>query len=171
VPPVVVLVGAPGAGKSTVGAGVADVLGVGFRDTDSDVESVVGEPIADQFVNDGEAVFREREREAVVRALAEHDGVLSLGGGAVLDDSTRELLKGQRVCWLEVSASAAGSRVGLGAGRPLLLGSVRSQLVTLLRDRAPLYAEVADHVVDTSDRAPQDVVRDVVEWLATQDPA
>ena len=98
-------------------------------------------------------------------ALKEHDGVLALGGGAVLADDTRSRLADQRVCWLVVGPEAAGVRVGLGAGRPLLLGNPRSQLVTLLRDRTPLYAEVADIVVDTDDRDPAAVVDEVAAAL------
>lgn len=166
--PVVVLVGAPGSGKTTVGTAIAARLGVAFRDTDADIEAEVGAPISEQFVSDGEAVFRVRERDAVARALAEHDGVLALGGGAVLDASIRALLAPQRVCWLVVGPSAAGARVGLGAGRPLLLGNVRSQLVTLMRERTSLYQEVADIRVDTDDADVDTVVDAVVAALKGQ---
>ena len=169
VAPVVVLVGAPGSGKSTVGRALAERLGVDFRDTDADVEAEAGVPISEQFVTEGERAFRARERTAVARALQEHDGVLALGGGAVLDGATRERLRGQRVCWLAVSATVAGARVGLGAGRPLLLGNVRSKLVTLLRERTPLYEEVADVTVSTDQGSVQEVVDAVVAALAEQD--
>jgi shikimate kinase len=165
-PPVVVLVGAPGAGKSTVGALLAQRLGVGFRDTDADIEASVGKPISDQFVDDGEAVFRDREVAAVAEAVAEHEGVLALGGGAVTRPETRALLADQPVCWLVVSATEAGSRVGLGAGRPMLLGSVRSRLVGLLQERTPLYQEVADLEVDTSGRDAEQVADEIAGWLA-----
>jgi shikimate kinase len=78
--PVLVLVGPPGAGKSTVGRLLADRLGVPFRDTDADVVEVAGKPIAEVFIDDGEEHFRALESAAVLRALAEHSGVLSLGG-------------------------------------------------------------------------------------------
>ena len=77
--PVAVLVGAPGAGKTTVGRLLAQRLGVTFRDTDEDIEATAGMPVSDIFVESGEETFRELERAAVRRALAEHDGVLALG--------------------------------------------------------------------------------------------
>jgi shikimate kinase len=163
--PCAVLVGAPGSGKSTVGKGLAQALGVAFRDTDVDIETEFGTSIADQFVIDGEPIFRERERAAVARALTEHSGVLSLGGGAVLAEETRQLLAEQQVIWLRVSAGEAASRVGMGVSRPLLLGNVRATLVTLLNERAPLYAEVADLTIDTDGMTPEQVVSAIVAQL------
>jgi shikimate kinase len=159
--PVAVLVGAPGAGKSIVGRAVAERLGVGFRDTDADVEAVAGKSIPDVFVEDGESRFRDLERDAVRAGLAEHDGVLSLGGGAVLAEATRALLRGHVVVWLDVDLSGAASRVGLGQGRPLIGLNPRAQLRELLDRRRPLYREVATHTVVTSD-VPADVVVDRV---------
>lgn len=149
----VVLIGAPGSGKSTVGRAVAEQLGVAFRDTDADIEQRYRMTIAEMFTCEGEAVFRQRERAAVHCALAEHAGVLALGGGAILDPMTRGDLaaysaRGGCVAWLQISAAVAARRVGLGAGRPLLLGNVRSQLVTLLGEREPHYREVADLVIN-----------------------
>jgi len=161
----VVLVGVPGSGKTTVGTALAQSWGVGFRDTDADVEAAVGKSIADQFVEDGEPAFRERERIAVASALDEHDGVLSLGGGAVLDAGTRALLVPQRVVWLQASASEAANRVGMGAARPVLMGNVRSRLVTLLAERTPLYEEVSDLVVDTDGSTAAGVAEAVSAWL------
>jgi shikimate kinase len=114
--PVLVLVGPPGAGKSTVGAAVAGRLGVAFRDTDADVEAAAGKAVSDVFVDDGEAAFRALERAAVARALQEHDGVLSLGGGAVLDAGTRELLDGHLVVLLDVDLRARRSASASGRG-------------------------------------------------------
>jgi len=161
----VVLVGAPGSGKTTVGGLLADRLGSTFRDTDADVERVSGKQVADIFVDEGEDRFRLLEREAVERAIEEHSGVLSLGGGAVLDDATRVRLEPLFVVWLRVSASTAVARVGLSAPRPLLLGNVRSRLVELMRARAPLYGQVADLTVDTDDRDPADVADEIVGEL------
>jgi shikimate kinase len=147
--PVVVLVGVPGAGKTTVGRALAERLGVGFRDTDADVEQRAGRPIPDIFVQSGEPEFRRLESAAVARALAEHDGVLALGGGAVGDPATRRLLEGRTVVWLRVGLAAAAQRAGLSGARPLLMGNVRAQLKALMEARAPLYAQVATAVVDT----------------------
>ena len=107
-----------GAGKSTVGALLADAWGVSARDTDADVEALEGRSISDIFVDSGEAHFRDLERKAVAEALATHDGVLSLGGGAVLDPATRDLLAGHTVVFLKVGLSEAVKRVGLGSGAP-----------------------------------------------------
>ena len=147
--PVVVLVGVPGAGKTTVGQALAARLAVGFRDTDADVEASTGRVIADIFVESGEPEFRRLEAEAVRRALAEHDGVLALGGGAVLDPDTRAQLADRPVVWLRVGLAAASQRAGLSTARPVLLGNVRAQMKALMDARAPLYAEVAALVVDT----------------------
>ena len=147
--PRVVLVGAMGSGKTTVGRILAADWGVGVRDTDEDVETVAGKPVQEIFVDDGEPRFRALERAAVAAALAEHDGVLSLGGGAVLDPGTRELLTGHRVVFLRVGFDDALRRVGSGEGRPLLLGNARSRVKALLEERTPLYESVATVIVDT----------------------
>ena len=147
--PRLVLVGAMGAGKTTVGRAVAETWGVGFRDTDLDIEAGEGRSVSDIFVDSGEARFRELEREAVAAALTSHDGVLALGGGAVLDDATRLALSGHRVVFLRVGLADAAKRVGLGISRPLLLGNVRGRIKQLIDERTPLYESVATHVVDT----------------------
>ena len=166
--PRVVLVGPMGAGKSTVGRLLAERWGVSFRDTDADIESATGREISELFVDEGEAWFREREREAVATALAEHDGVLALGGGAVLDPGTRQLLSGLPVVFLKVGLSDAVKRVGLGHGRPLLLGNVRSRVTALLDERLPVYLSVATAVVDTDGRSPDDVADEVAAALARE---
>jgi shikimate kinase len=157
VSPVVVLVGPPGSGKTTVGGLLALRLGVDFRDTDSDIEALEGKQIAEIFVDDGEEHFRKLERDAVAVALREHDGVLAVGGGAVTSDETRRLLTSAQVVFLDVGLAHASSRVGLGTSRPLLLGNVRAQLKRLLDERRPLYAEIADTVVGTDGLDPAQV--------------
>lgn len=159
--PRVVLVGPMGAGKSTVGRMLADAWGVRLRDTDQDVETAEGRSVSDIFVDSGEDYFREREHAAVVTALETHDGVLALGGGAVLDPRTRAALRDHLVVFLRVGLSDAVKRVGLGHGRPLLLGNVRSRVKILLDERTPIYSEVADAVVDTDGRPAEDVAREV----------
>ncbi|MCZ2828174.1 shikimate kinase [Modestobacter sp. VKM Ac-2986] len=162
--PVLVVVGPPAAGKTTVGTAVAAALGVGFRDTDADVEAATGTTVADLFVTHGEPHFRELEAAAVARALAEHDGVLALGGGAVLSPATRQLLvaSGRTVVWLDVDVASAASRVGLSRDRPLLAVNPRAMLRTMLEARAPLYAEVSTVTVPTAGRPVDDVVADVL---------
>ncbi len=166
--PACVLVGPPGAGKSTVGRLVAARLGVTFRDTDDDVEAVAGKPIPDIFFDDGEPEFRRLERDAVATALAEHDGVLALGGGAVVDPDTRASLQPHRVVALTVSLHDATKRVGWGPGRPMLDLNPRAKLAQLMRERAPLYAEVADVTVDTTGRTPEQVAGEVLATLAAR---
>jgi shikimate kinase len=163
--PVLVLVGSPGAGKTSVGKRVAQRLGVPFADTDALIEEAAGMPVADIFVVEGEESFRDREAATVARALEEHEGVLSLGGGAILRDETREHLSGHRVVWLRVSVSDAAARVGLNTARPLLLGNVRGTLGALLDQRTPLYEAVASDIVETSGRTLRQVVDAVTSLL------
>ena len=167
--PRAVLVGPMGAGKTTVGAILAAAWGVTLRDTDADVEAAEGRSVSDIFVESGEAVFRELEAAAVAEALATHDGVLALGGGAVLDPGTRDLLVGHDVVFLRVGLSDAVKRVGLGTARPLLLGNVRGRIKTLLDERTPVYESVATLVVDTDGRTPEDVAEEIVTALTRKE--
>jgi shikimate kinase len=163
--PLLVLVGPPGAGKTTIGALVADALGVEFVDTDQLIEAEAGKSVADIFIEDGEEAFRELEHAAARRALAGHDGVLALGGGAVLRPETRTALAAAPVVALGVGLTDAVHRVGLARDRPLLLDSPRARISAMLRDRAPLYAEVSRLTVDTSGRAPDEIATEIIAWM------
>ncbi|HEY6740028.1 MAG TPA: shikimate kinase [Actinopolymorphaceae bacterium] len=163
--PRIVLVGPPGSGKTTIGEALAARLAVEFRDTDLDVEAEAGKAISDIFVDHGESHFRALERAAVARALADHDGVLALGGGAVLDADTRADLGKHTVGFLDVSLSEAAKRVGLDTARPLLLGNVRGQLRHLMEARRPLYLEVATFGVETDGRPVDEIVSELADRL------
>lgn len=167
--PRVVLVGPMGAGKSTVGSLLASTWDVPLRDTDADIEASTGRSISELFVDEGEEWFRAREHQAVLAALAEHRGVLALGGGAVLDPATRTALARHTVVFLEVGLADATRRVGLGAGRPLLLGNVRSRIKQLLDERLPLYRSVATIEVATDGRAAEDVADEVRRAVETRE--
>ena len=160
-----VLVGVPGAGKSTVGRALAERLGVGFRDTDADIEAGTGRSIPDIFVESGEPEFRRLEAAAVDVALREHAGVLALGGGAVLDGGTRAALAGRPVVWLRVGLAAASQRAGLSVPRPVLLGNLRAQMKALIDAREPLYTEVAALILDTDPLTPEEAVEGILEGL------
>ncbi|GAB3253688.1 shikimate kinase [Alteromonas gracilis] len=163
--PRVVLVGTMGAGKTTVGRLLAERWGVAFRDTDHDVEERAGTTVSEIFVDQGEAAFRAMERDAVAAALSEHDGVLALGGGAVLDPASREALAGHPVVFLRVGLSEAAQRVGLGVSRPLLLGNVRGRIKQLIDERTPVYTAIAAHTVETDGRSAEEVAADVAAVL------
>ncbi|MFI1251245.1 3-dehydroquinate synthase [Streptomyces anulatus] len=163
--PLVVLVGPMGVGKSTVGELLAARLGTTYRDTDADVVAEAGKPIAEIFYDEGEEHFRALERRAVEAAVAGHPGVLALGGGAVLDAATRELLAGRPVAYLSMDVDEAVRRVGLGAARPLLAVNPRRQWRELMDARRHLYEEVARTVVATDEHTPEEVAQAIIDAL------
>ena len=163
--PVAVVVGAPGAGKTTVGGAVAALLNVEFVDADAIIEARAGKPIPEIFFDDGEETFRLMEREVIAEALGSFNGVLALGGGAILHEHTRELLKQHTVVYLSVELTDAVKRVGLGSGRPLLAVNPRATLKYLMDQRRPLYASVATHTVATDGRTPQEISAEVAALL------
>ncbi|MFD5231716.1 shikimate kinase [Streptomyces qaidamensis] len=163
--PLVVLVGPMGVGKSTVGQLLAERLGVSYRDTDDDIVAEQGRTIAEIFVDEGESAFRAIEKQAVHRALAEHDGILALGGGAILDADTRAGLAGQRVAYLSMDVEEAVKRTGLNAARPLLAVNPRKQWRELMEARRHLYEEVATAVVATDGRTPEEVTEAALDAL------
>lgn len=163
--PLIVLVGPMGVGKSTVGELLAERLGTTYRDTDADVVATAGKAISEIFFDEGEEHFRALERQAVQDAMAQHRGVLSLGGGTVLDEKTRELLAGHAVVYLSMDVDEAVKRVGLNTARPLLAVNPRRQWRELMEARRHLYEEVARSVVATDERTPEEVAQAVLDAL------
>lgn len=159
--PVAVFIGPPGAGKTTVGALLADELGLPFADTDEMVAECAGKSAADIFIEDGEPRFRELEVAAVTDALATCAGVVSLGGGAILAEATQQALTGHRVVFLDVDISDGARRAGFNRDRPLLLGNPRAKWLALMEKRRPVYERLATATFSTTGRTPEDVVADV----------
>jgi shikimate kinase len=168
VSPRAVVIGPPGAGKSTVGTLLAQRLDLPFRDVDDDIVRTAGKPISDIFTGDGEPAFRALEEQAVATALGEHGGVLALGGGAILSDRTRALLAGHAVVFLNVGMAEGVRRTGLSTARPLLAGvNPRATFKALLDARLPLYREVAVIEVGTDELDPEQVVAEIVAELGS----
>jgi shikimate kinase len=165
--PVAILIGPPGAGKTTVGTELAARLGVSFTDTDTTIAAAAGKPVADIFIDDGESAFRALERDAVAVAIGQPGGVVGLGGGAVLDPGTQARLAGRPVVYLAASFSELAKRVGMDRPRPLLIGTnPRAQLKSLLDQRLPIYEGLAWLTVSTDGREPDDVAGDIADAIA-----
>jgi shikimate kinase len=165
--PVAILIGPPGAGKTTVGTELAVRLGVSFTDTDDAISAVAGKPVSDIFIDDGERAFRALEREAVAAAIAGQRGVVGLGGGAVLDPGTQDRLAGQPVVYLAARFPELARRVGMDRPRPLLIGTnPRAQLKTLLDQRLPIYEGLAWLTVSTDDREPGDIAAEIADAIS-----
>jgi shikimate kinase len=163
----VILIGPPGAGKSTIGPLLATRLGATFRDTDEDIAKAAGQPVGDIFIERGEQAFRELERAAAASALREHDGVLALGSGAVLDEATRRLLDGLPVVYLTADFGTVARRIGLDRPRVVVPGNPRGRLRAMLDERAPLYESLASLTVRTDDEDPEQIAEQIARTLPT----
>ena len=162
----IVLIGPPGAGKSSIGKSLAKRMNLNFIDTDELIENRSGKKISDIFLEDGEAGFRALEKESVLEALRQADSIISLGGGAVLDSETQSVLREMnRVVYLEVSISNAAPRIGFNRDRPLLLGNPRQQWLSLMEHRKPIYESLAKYQVSTDNRKVSEVAEILVEEL------
>jgi shikimate kinase len=168
--PCVVLIGPPGSGKTTVGHVLATLLGVDLRDTDRAIEVQEGRSVSDIFLDDGEPAFRELERAEVVSSLASHSGVLSLGGGAVMDPVTAAALAGNVVVFLDVGIADAATRVGFNQSRPLLAINPRAQWTRMMDIRRPTYERLATFTVLTTGRTPQAIASEIRRRLEQRGP-
>ena len=173
--PTVVLVGPPGAGKTTIGTELAQRAGTRLLDTDAAIVAEQGRDISDIFVDDGEAAFRIFERDTVLAALAGHNGVLSLGGGAVMTADIEQALLADRhtgtVVFLDVGIADAASRVGFDASRPMLVINPRASWNRLMRDRRPTYERVASIHINTAGRSVADIADEIERELGAEDVA
>ena len=164
----VVLIGAPGSGKSTVGAALAKVLALDFIDTDLLIEEREGKAITDIFVVDGEPHFRAVELETLKHVLTLNDVVISLGGGAPISDQAQQLINSSEstVIFLDVSLATAAPRVGFNRDRPLLLGNPRAQWQALSDKRRPIYEALADVSIMVDDMSVEAITSEIEKSLA-----
>ena len=162
-----ILMGPMGSGKTTVGKKVAHELNLEFTDTDSLIEQTESRSITDIFVEDGEPYFRKIEAEIVQRAIVSNAGVLSLGGGAVMDTQTQNVIKKSSAIkiFLDISLAAVAPRVGFNNQRPLLLVNPRQKWQELMNQRRTIYESLADHVIDVSEKTIGQVATEIVGVL------
>jgi shikimate kinase len=162
----VVLIGPPGAGKSTIGKILAQKMQRDFIDTDHLIEETTGKKIADIFLIDGEVEFRRIERDVVLASIKKEGYVISLGGGSVLDSEVETALSRiAEVIFLDVSISNAAPRVGFNRERPLLLGNPRQQWISLMEKRRPIYERIATRRISTDNRKAHEVVEELLPEL------
>ena len=169
-PPLVVLIGPPGAGKSAVGPLLADRLGVEFRDTDAEVGAAAGKPVGDIFIENGEEAFRELERSAATSALGAlrtRGGVLALGSGAVLDAGIQSLLGGLPVVYLSADFGTVARRIGLDRPRIVVPGNPRGRLRAMLNERDTIYQRLAGITVPTDDLDPAELADQIAAEITT----
>jgi shikimate kinase len=163
----VVLIGPPGAGKSTIGKALAKEIATEFIDSDSEIERITGKKISDIFVEEGEAVFRKTEVEIVTALLDGFEGVIALGGGAPINTQIQEALTGVEypVIFIDVSISQAANRIGFNKDRPLLLINPRQQWMNLMSERRPIYEKLASQTVNSDSQKPHEVAKLISEKL------
>ncbi|HET9255469.1 MAG TPA: shikimate kinase [Pseudonocardiaceae bacterium] len=163
--PVLILIGPPGSGKSTIGRFVADELGVSFRDFDDDLRKKSGLPAGELVVKLGRERFSELERDLIGPILADHTGVLALGGGTPMNAAIREQLTPFHIVYLDVELDELLRREGLISLHPWLLPNPRAHLRRLLTERRPIYEAVSTVVIPTTGRAVEDIATEVLSTL------
>lgn len=165
--PQVIFIGPPGSGKSSVGRALSRITHLSFSDTDSMIEEKVGKKISEIFVDDGEAFFREVEADVLASALENEKGILSLGGGSVMNSDSRKLLResGALIVFLEVGIGQAAPRIGFNQDRPMLLINPRQSWLKLMEERLPIYQELATMTISTDSKKAQEVASEIAEVL------
>jgi len=163
----IVLIGPPGAGKSSIGKALAKELNLNFIDSDSEIERISHKKISEIFIEDGEPAFRLLEVDVVRKVLADFDGVISLGGGAPINKEIQEVLQDANypVVFIDVSIAQAATRIGFNKDRPLLLVNPRQQWISLMNDRRPIYEKLASQTISSDNQKPHEVAKQISDKL------
>jgi shikimate kinase len=163
----IVLIGPPGAGKSSIGKALAKELNLNFIDSDSEIEKISHKKISEIFIEDGEPAFRLLEVDVVRKVLADFDGVVSLGGGAPINPEIQEVLQDANypVVFIDVSIAQAATRIGFNKDRPLLLVNPRQQWISLMNDRRPIYEKLASQTISSDNQKPHEVAKQISDKL------
>jgi shikimate kinase len=163
----IVLIGPPGAGKSSIGKALAKELNLDFIDSDSEIEKISHKKISEIFIEDGEPAFRLLEVDVVRKVLADFNGVISLGGGAPISKEIKEVLENADypVVFIDVSIAQAATRIGFNKDRPLLLVNPRQQWISLMNDRRPIYEKLASQTISSDNQKPHEVAKQISEKL------
>ena len=163
----IVLIGPPGAGKSSIGKALAKELNLNFIDSDSEIEKISQKRISEIFIEDGEPAFRLLEVDVVRKVLADFDGVVSLGGGAPINPEIQEVLQDANypVVFIDVSIAQAAIRIGFNKDRPLLLVNPRQQWISLMNDRRPIYEKLASQTISSDNQKPHEVAKQISDKL------
>ncbi len=163
----IVLIGPPGAGKSSIGKALAMELNLNFIDSDSEIEKISHKRISEIFIEDGEPAFRLLEVDVVRKILADFEGVISLGGGAPINPEIQEVLQDANypVVFIDVSIAQAATRIGFNKDRPLLLVNPRQQWISLMNDRRPIYEKLASQTISSDNQKPHEVAKQISDKL------
>jgi shikimate kinase len=166
----IVLIGPPGAGKTSIGKALSKELELDFIDSDAEIERISGKTISEIFVDQGEAVFRKTEVETVTRILAEFEGVVALGGGAPINPEIQKVLLNSEypVIFIDVSISQAANRIGFNKDRPLLMINPRQQWLHLMSERRPIYEKLATITVSSDNSKPAEVAKTITDKIVSK---
>lgn len=166
----IVLIGPPGAGKTSIGKALSKELELAFIDSDAEIERISGKTISEIFVDQGEEVFRKTEVETVTRILAEFEGVVALGGGAPINPEIQKVLLNSEypVIFIDVSISQAANRIGFNKDRPLLMINPRQQWLHLMSERRPIYEKLATITVSSDNSKLAEVAKTITDKIVSK---